>query len=387
MQCPKCAHQQDDTVKCGSCGVYFAKLPQQASSTQAPPDGGSQIEVHSSGIGIGTLALTAVVAGAAVFWFMRDSGTRVPATASNPVPVALATAPAVSAVHAVPVPGLSGLEAQLAKSFPAHNAVEVARNATVLIKTGWGSGSGFIVDAGCHVITNRHVVDTDGARVANSVVSDPDVKTRIAITQQQLEISIVNAQRQRRALAAQPGTNMEQLDLDNRIKAMQSDLADLTGKVSQVITQKVDSSGRSGFSATLVDGTEYTGLHAQTSDDVDLAIFTLPADHCPHIVAGNSSGLALGERVYTVGSPLGLSYSVTSGVFSGARGDGKTRLLQTDAPINPGNSGGPLITANGQVVGINSMVMRGAQGIGFAIPIESAFDEFFQISDARPRSR
>jgi len=112
---------------------------------------------------------------------------------------------------------------------------------------------------------------------------------------------------------------------------------------------------------------------------VELAIFQLPADHCPHLDPGDSAHLAQGERLYTIGNPSGLAYSVTSGIFSGDRGNGRQRFLQTDAPINPGNSGGPLITENGQVVGINTLVLRGAQGIGFAIPIEAAYEEFTQL--------
>jgi S1-C subfamily serine protease len=84
----------------------------------------------------------------------------------------------------------------------------------------------------------------------------------------------------------------------------------------------------------------------------------------------------VGARLYTVGSPLGLAYTVTSGIFSGERQLGTQRLLQTDAPINPGNSGGPLLNEAGMVVGINTMGVRGAQGLGFAIPIEAALQEF-----------
>ncbi len=67
---------------------------------------------------------------------------------------------------------------------------------------------------------------------------------------------------------------------------------------------------------------------------------------------------------------------MTSGIFSGGRGSGDQKLLQTDAPINQGNSGGPLVTENGQVVGINTKTLSGTQGIGFAIPIEAVYREF-----------
>lgn len=99
-------------------------------------------------------------------------------------------------------------------------------------------------------------------------------------------------------------------------------------------------------------------------------------------MAGSSKGLTLGERLYTIGNPSGLAYTVTSGVFSGERSNGEQRLLQTDAPINPGNSGGPLLQQDGKVVGINTLVLRGTQGIGFAIPIETAYAEFFELGGA-----
>ncbi|HEY0767348.1 MAG TPA: trypsin-like peptidase domain-containing protein, partial [Steroidobacteraceae bacterium] len=180
-------------------------------------------------------------------------------------------------------------------------------------------------------------------------------------------------------LAGQPGTNLQALELDERIQAMKQELADLPARVNRDISAKVEGAGRSGFTATLVDGTEFSSLHAEYADSRDLAIFQLPANHCPHLQPGDSSSLAQGERLYTIGNPSGLAYSVTSGIFSGDRGAGQQRFLQTDAPINPGNSGGPLVRENGQVVGINTLVLQGAQGIGFAIPIEAIYQEFLQL--------
>jgi S1-C subfamily serine protease len=80
--------------------------------------------------------------------------------------------------------------------------------------------------------------------------------------------------------------------------------------------------------------------------------------------------------VYTVGHPVGLRHSVTSGIISGFREHAGVRYIQTDAPINPGNSGGPLIDLNGEVVGVNTMILADTEGIGFAIPIEVVLDEF-----------
>jgi S1-C subfamily serine protease len=269
--------------------------------------------------------------------------------------------------------------AQPADAFPARNPIEAARNATVFIRTGWGLGSGFIIDQDCHVVTNRHVVETDGARVASSVAGDPDTQARMVVAEQQLRAAIAREQLLRQQLASQPGTNLEQLKLARHIVSMQQELADLPGRFSEFVTRQVEGSSHEGFSATLVDGREFTSLHAEYASNADLAMFQLPTRDCPHIPRGRSMGLAFGERLYTVGNPQGLAYTVTSGVFSGERGEGKQRFLQTDAPINPGNSGGPLITETGQVVGINTMVARGMQGIGFAIPIEAVYEEFRQL--------
>jgi serine protease Do len=376
MRCPKCGHEQADTVRCAACGVYFAKLEQQQKFSESVRRGQDVSGPDDRRFGLGALTLSALLAASAMYFLMHRPGTSVAPAPSSPNPAA--------ALSGAPAPRNNALGATAPQTRPGHaavgrNPIEAARNATVLIKTGWGLGSGFIVDDACHVITNRHVVETDGARVASQFVDDPDVRARMTVAEQQLRASIAHEQQLLQALGNEPGMNTERMQLQAHIEAMQQQVSDLPGHMSDVISAKVNSASQSGFSATLVDGTAYSGLHAQASDRLDLALFQLPADHCGHVTLGRSTGLAVGARLYTIGNPAGLAYTVTSGIFSGDRQDGGQRLLQTDAPINPGNSGGPLLTEAGDVIGINTMVLRGAQGIGFAIPIEAALDEFPEL--------
>ena len=391
MDCPKCGNKQSDTVKCGSCGIYFAKLRPPSSATPTPSSSTNRQRTPptESGFGLGTLAVTALITTAVVLGVARgwrskpvDSTTvhLIVARASTSMPAQLPVAPPI-----MPAPPLPDPQPQSTESPVTSNPIEAARSATVFIKTGWGLGSGFIIDADCDVITNRHVVETDGAKVANEFVQDPQTDERVAAARQELVDTINREQRLREALNGRPATNLEQAELDRHIAIMRQRLADLsTHRLKQAITQKVEGAGHTGFTASLVDGRQFDSLHADFAADSDLALFKLPTTHCPHIPAGHSTRLSFGQRLYTIGNPSGLAYTVTSGVFSGERGTGSERLLQTDAPINPGNSGGPLVTEHGEVIGINTLVLRGTQGIGFAIPIEAAFDEFSALRKARP---
>ena len=126
----------------------------------------------------------------------------------------------------------------------------------------------------------------------------------------------------------------------------------------------------------LADGSRLGALVDRVSDEFDLALVSLQGDaRCPTIPGGNSSTLGQGDQLFTVGSPMGIRHVVTSGIFSGVIEIDEEMMLQTDAPINPGNSGGPLINDAGQVVGINTLMIDRAQGLGFAIPIEQAVQE------------
>ena len=87
---------------------------------------------------------------------------------------------------------------------------------------------------------------------------------------------------------------------------------------------------------------------------------------------GNSDALSVGERVFAIGSPLGLERTVTEGILSTkTREVGGLLYLQTTAQINPGNSGGPLFNLGGEVIGVINMKVTAGEGLGFAIPVES----------------
>lgn len=120
--------------------------------------------------------------------------------------------------------------------------------------------------------------------------------------------------------------------------------------------------------------------------NTDLALIKIETDNdLPVAQMGNSDALTVGQWVVAIGSPFGLAHTVTAGIVSAKGrviGSGPyDDFIQTDASINPGNSGGPLINMKGEVVGINTMIIAGGQGIGFAIPINLAKGIIDQLKD------
>ncbi|MGH2413976.1 MAG: trypsin-like peptidase domain-containing protein, partial [Microcystaceae cyanobacterium] len=112
----------------------------------------------------------------------------------------------------------------------------------------------------------------------------------------------------------------------------------------------------------------------------DVAVVKINAKNLPTVTLGKAEQLIPGEWAIAIGNPLGLDNTVTVGIIS-ALGrsssevgvpDKRVKFIQTDAAINPGNSGGPLLNAKGEVIGINTAIRADAQGLGFAIPIETA---------------
>jgi serine protease Do len=127
----------------------------------------------------------------------------------------------------------------------------------------------------------------------------------------------------------------------------------------------------------LSDGREFKGEVKGTDEKLDLALLKITAkDHLPVAALGDSDHIEIGEWVMAIGNPFGLSQTVTAGIISAQGrviGSGPyDDFIQTDASINPGNSGGPLFNAQGEVIGINTAIVAGGQGIGFAIPVNMA---------------
>jgi serine protease Do len=127
------------------------------------------------------------------------------------------------------------------------------------------------------------------------------------------------------------------------------------------------------------DGRELEAKPIGADPNNDIAVLQVEgAEDLPWISPGRSDDLLVGEPVIAIGNPFGLSSTVTTGVISALDRSVRTEqrvfhgFLQTDASINPGNSGGPLLNAEGELIAINTAVYQGAQGIGFAIPIDTA---------------
>ncbi|MFR9778643.1 S1C family serine protease [Micromonospora sp. MS34] len=128
------------------------------------------------------------------------------------------------------------------------------------------------------------------------------------------------------------------------------------------------------------DGRRFSAVVVGREPSSDLAVLKVPASAgLPPLPLAKPNSTRVGEPVLAVGSPLGLSGTVTAGIVSALNrqvriGNGRHTAVQTDAPINPGNSGGPLVNARGEVVGVNTAIAtidgNGSIGIGFAIPID-----------------
>jgi serine protease Do len=163
-----------------------------------------------------------------------------------------------------------------------------------------------------------------------------------------------------------------------------------------IITNHHVVEGADEVKITLNDQREYIAEVVGSDERSDLAVLKISAENLPSVKMGQSHDLKVGEWVLAIGSPFGLSYSVSAGIVSyigrslPSEGGNYVSFIQTDVPINPGHSGGPLFNLRGEVIGINSQIFTnsgGSIGLSFAIPVDVANNVVAQIREKGVVSR
>ena len=148
----------------------------------------------------------------------------------------------------------------------------------------------------------------------------------------------------------------------------------------QILTNAHVVNGADTVQITLKDGRSFKGRVLGEDPTTDVAVVKIQANNLPVVAVGNSDALRPGAWAIAIGNPLGLDNSVTAGIISATNRSSsqvgvpneRVGFIQTDTAINPGNSGGPLLNSRGEVIGINTAIISGAQGLGFAIPVNTA---------------
>ena len=389
MQCPSCGHKQSNSLECERCGIIFDKYrkrQERLASERALSEkegGGPKVKSGIPGLVAG-LVIGLLVGGSTFYYFStstEEASVSAPGEALQPqngeevskrqsrVEKRQKTASSSSSWQSENG-GLDGLARQLAENHPVGNSVEGARNATVFIETTWGSGSGFFVSQNGLIITNRHVIKMNDKEL-NKLNSQADKRAK-ALAREEKTLRYLKSK------VSQVHNKEMRQQLKEDIRDREQEYAkykDLHGELLEKLHSMEIASPTDDVKVVLIDGSTYAVDSVMMSERYDLALLSISAYEAPYI-ATSKVPMEQGQKVYTVGNPHGLRHTVTSGVISGYREYDGNPLIQTDAPINPGNSGGPLIDEDGRVIGVNTMIIRDTEGIGFAIPMKSVFEEF-----------
>jgi len=371
MQCPKCGHQQAGGRECESCGLIFAKYRERQQALAAARKAEAQAAGQESRPGIGRLialgVILIIIVGLGGYWMGSRKGEQAPAVAvkqeGSTAPRPASPSSVVQKGHEVPI--------RHRGKISDNNPIESARNATVFIKSPWGSGSGFFIDGQGHVVTNRHVIEVPEDTVRNLRAQKDRLEADLKAAENNLAYLRKNLPRLRDADLI--GQIKRQIEVQGeQIVKAQGALQEMEQQL-----QTLETSSQGDIRVIMADGGEYQVGGINVSSNYDLALLSIMSLDTPYIKpSSRAMQMDQGEKVYTVGNPVGLSFTVTAGIVSGYRKYDDQLYIQTDAPINPGNSGGPLIDEQGKVIGVNTAILKNTQGIGFAIPITEVLDEF-----------
>lgn len=373
--CPKCLHQQSGGTECQACGIIFEKYetilqrqyiakPEVVEEPRALP---TRKPIKPLIQGLGLVILTAL----ATLYFVK------PQTEKSPTPpqetATILPQESVPSMKTQPESRAFTTPQKQILPISSGDAIQQARQATVSIETPWGTGSGFFLTNN-FIVTNRHVVEVNQEHLAEFRQKVETMRDLINLERQQIQ----SWQAQLRQLPHGPAREQLRIIITEHERELTKVLPRYEEAEQQLKTM-VQNQGSDNIMVIMEDGSQHSAYSLQISDNYDLAILSISVTDHPHLQkAPDSYPLRQGDKVYTIGSPVGLRNTVTAGIFSSYRSqgaDGKL-YLQTDAPINPGNSGGPLIDEKGYIRGVNTMIILNTEGIGFAIPIEKVFEDF-----------
>jgi serine protease Do len=302
--------------------------------------------------------------------------------------------------------GFRDIEKDLMGKYRPQSEIEIASLSAVTVKTSMGLGSGFFINENGYILTNKHVVRGDDTQIRKTEefiaqVDDKieDSEATIADGENQLRRMRSNLDDYKASIDRMTDPNAQIIAMQNyRSRAAQYDLYEaqlrkrkneFEERVSKFRQEKGEFTKKARmakhdrqFIIILKDKTELEANLVSVSNDHDLALLRVDGCKSPYIQSGAQYRLAQGMRVFAIGSPLGVGDSVSAGIISGYDND----YIRTDAKIYLGNSGGPLITADGKVIGINTLklITQKFEGMGFAIPVRKAFQEFNKYLKPNP---
>ena len=291
----------------------------------------------------------------------------------------------------------ANLEEKLRKKFNPSSRTGEASLSVVTVQTSAGAGSGFFVTADGYIVTNRHVVrpastrqwEEAEVRLADWKQQLDDFRVELDIDEESLADQQKTIEENREYMASGRASKSEKRRYERYIeryrknrKIHESNVARYREQERNYKKQQSDfsfSSSMSNFSRkftiVLKDGTRLKAKLVKISKDHDLALLKLDNYSTPFLPLAERQRPRQGTRVFAIGSPLGVTDSLTSGIVTKSSRD----HLYTDTQILPGNSGGPLIDAEGLVLGVNTAVLsqnKSASGLGMAIYASRVRSEF-----------